>query len=267
MPRDTQAPTVDADGHESHPAFGKVVLSRVHASPGASLFDSEIRHPEYVTVKVVRAERERDLNRDWIFGRQTVVEFAVSTAQWADLVSSFSNGDGVPCTLQYTETDGVLPAIPFEPRLALSQAETRGAADRAFAKIREAFEVVDAKPTKANLRSLRAAIENAPSNVEFAARSLTEHTEKVVTKARADIEAMLETAARSRGLAPAETPTLAELTASETREVVDHVTSVRLYDQPSPAGVRGEWSCSCGAGGCSKDPDATASLHQSGANR
>lgn len=217
MPRDTQAPTIGDDGRERHPAFGKVVLSRVSATPGASLFDSEIRHGTYVTVKVMGASRERTLNRDWIYtaGSETLVEFALSTAQWADLVSSFGNGDGVPCTLQYSQADGVLPAIPFEPRLALSQAETRSAAHRAFEHIEEVFADVEAKPTKANLRKLRAAIENAPKNVEFAARSLTEHTEKVVTKARADIEAMLETAARSRGLAPAETPTLAELTATE----------------------------------------------------
>jgi hypothetical protein len=41
------------------------------------------------------------------------------------------------------------------------------------------------------LATLRNATGNLPSNMEFAAQSLTEHTENVVVKAKADIEALM----------------------------------------------------------------------------
>ena len=46
------------------------------------------------------------------------------------------------------------------------------------------------------MRSLELAHAGVPSNMEFAAKSLTEHVENVVTKARADIEGMAMLAAQ-----------------------------------------------------------------------
>ena len=45
------------------------------------------------------------------------------------------------------------------------------------------------------LRTLKIVTENLPSNMEFAAKSMTEHVENVVTKARSDIEGMVVRAA------------------------------------------------------------------------
>lgn len=48
-----------------------------------------------------------------------------------------------------------------------------------------------AHPTKANLRALRGALEGATRNVDYTTQTLDEHVEKVVTKAKADVEAMV----------------------------------------------------------------------------
>jgi hypothetical protein len=209
MPRREQEPDAvtheggwqDGDVTETHPAFGKVTLSRVSSSPGASLFDSEILHSHYVVLRIHGADRTRSLQRDWIHTEMTPhIEIAMSEAQWASMVSSFGDGGGTPCTIQATKADGMLPAIPFESRLALSTAETRNAARGVKDRIDAALAAVEEKPTKANVRSLRIAVDQAESNVVFAARSLTEHTENVVSKARADIEAMVDERARAVGL-------------------------------------------------------------------
>lgn len=213
--RKDQEPALNEYGDETHPAFGKARVNRVSSTPGASLFGSEIRHSQYVVLTIERATRKRDLNRDWIHGggRLPVVEVAMSEAQWAGLVSSFGSG-GVPVTITGTEADPIVPAIPFAPRMEHSQRETRQAADKAFAEIADALAAYEAHKTAGNLRTLHYAVANAGANVEFAAKSLTEHAENVVEKARADIEAMVVSHANRLKLTEAQRPALAlEMTA------------------------------------------------------
>lgn len=204
MPKEIAPAGRDEHGDEAHPAYGMIGATRVsHSPPGKALFDSDVQHQHYVVLRIDRATRRRDLHRDWVhssgFGK--IVEVAMSEAQWASMISSM-NTSGVPCTIQRTERDGDVPGLDLDSRLDLSHRETREAAHRAFDEVKEAFEAVEEKPTKANLRALRARIENAPANVEYAAKSLTEHAENVVQKARADIEAMAMHKAQELGLDP-----------------------------------------------------------------
>jgi hypothetical protein len=64
------------------------------------------------------------------------------------------------------------------------------------------------------MRHLKAMIDNAPSNMEYAAVSLSEHAENVVQKARHDIEAMVVNKAQQLGIDPAEL-TMPELEAGD----------------------------------------------------
>jgi hypothetical protein len=198
-------PTTDENGYEHHPAWG---LIGAHRSSGGSavLFDSDIKHRNTVTVRLYDAKRQRNLNRDWIGtdGRAPFVEVEMSEAQWASFVSSMNTSDGVPCTIRKREDDWDVPGVEYAPRLQESMEETRTAADEAFKAVFEAFEAYEEKKNAANLRNLKYAILNAPSNIEFAGKSLVEHAENVVQKARADIEAMVVSKAVQIGLDPGE---------------------------------------------------------------
>lgn len=205
---ETVEPTRDGRGDEQHPAWALLGASRVQSSPpGAVLFDSEVRHQHYVVVRLSRVSRKRGLHHDWLHGEGQVIELAMSEAQWASFVSSMNVGEGVPCTVLW-EQGAAVPGMPHESRLQESVAEVRGAADEALAQVREAMEAYKGKKTVANLRALEAAIANAPSNMAFAASSLTEHSENVVQKARADIEAMVTAKAKQLGLEPGVLPEL-----------------------------------------------------------
>jgi hypothetical protein len=218
MPREIVEPTkTEGVGgglggvQEEHPAFGMITAHRVSSSPGAVLFDSEIRHQHYVTIKISTADRRRDLNRDWIHPGKEIIEVGVSEAQWAQFVSSM-NTSGTPCTLQGHFTgpeipEGIIPEMPYEPRLHESIAEVREASEKALAQINDkmagveaAFEAGGKKAMREAIRSLRSSIDNAPRNMVFAADSLTEHAENVVQKSRADIEAMVLAKAQQLGL-------------------------------------------------------------------
>lgn len=203
MPREDVEPTVNERGAEIHPAFGLIGAHRVSVGPsGAVLFDSEIRHRQTVIVTLYAANRARELNSDYIGteSRLPIVRVEMSLAQWAAFVSSFGQGDGVPCTIRGIGEEYAIPGIPFEPRLQESMREVREAADKAMGEIREAWEAFEARPIAANRDRLKYAIKNAPANMAFAARSLTEHAENVTQKTRADIEAMARDTAKRLGI-------------------------------------------------------------------
>ena len=217
------APTVTPgrDGErEEHPAYGVLNFSRISTTPGAVLFDSDIRHREFVRLTVRTAERERSLGRDWIHGRHEVIEVDMSMSQFAQAVSSFGDGTGTPVTIRGTETNANVDGLIYSPRMAESMAEVRSSAADAFRAIEEAQAAVDALPKdakaaerKAAASRLRTAIEHASGKVTFATKSLDEHVENVVTRAKADIEAMVTRKAETLGLSAADVAGIAAIEA------------------------------------------------------
>lgn len=216
--REIEKPTTNARGDETHPAFAMIKANRVSvggAGGGAVLFQSDIKHGSTVRITLETATRKRDLNTDWVHAEKQVVEVELSEAQWASFVSSM-NTSGVPATLRWTQADGQLPELPYEPRLKESMDEVRGAAEKLFSKAQAAMAdyeqaLADKAPAKVRneaLRKLHYTLANSEPNMTFAAQSLNEHTENVVQKARADIEAMAYTAAAQHGLAQGQAPLL-----------------------------------------------------------
>ena len=203
MPKEYTSPELDTNGTEHHPAFGMITWHRGRATPGVTLFGSDIPHNEYIVVSISTASRKRDLHHDWIHPEKTVIEVEMSLAQFAAFMTS-GNTSGVSTTIGWHA--GEVPGLKPESRLAQTTKEAREAADHAFAHIKEAndalAEVISRKHTmkelRAAVRNVDLAVSGAGSNVEFAAKSLTEHTEHVVQTAKADIEAYV-TAAQARG--------------------------------------------------------------------
>ena len=201
-------PTVDADGEESHPSWALIGVSRVMAGgKGVPMFDSDVRHNNFVVLRVQTATRKRDLHRDWIHSDKLVMEIEMSEVQYASMISTMNSGDGVPATLRYVR-DGKLqevPPAPFDSRLEQTHTEVTSKTHETFGRIEEAWKVYKAKPNAANRRELELAIQNASSNIDYAAKSLTEHAEAVVQKARADIEAMVVNAEQLQALGSGDT--------------------------------------------------------------
>lgn len=200
--RATEKPTTTEHGDEAHPAWGLIGASRVSSSPpGAALFDSDIQHQHYVVVRLSRATRKRDLGHDWQHGAEQLIEVAMSEAQWASFVSTMNVGQGVPCTIERVGRED-MPGVEYEPRLALSMGEVDNAAHKAMEEIQAAFDAYEESKTKANRDRLKYAIQNAPANMGFAAKTLSKHAENVVQRARADIEAMVVSKAEQLGIEP-----------------------------------------------------------------
>lgn len=202
--RKTSEPVPDERGNETHPAFGRIAASRVsNSGPGSVLFDSDIRHGHSVVIRLSRADRRRDLNRDWVHETKVIAEVEMSQAQWAEFVSSMNAG-GSSCTIRAIPGDWQVDALPYAPRMQLHLDEVAKTADKAVERIKEALAAYKAHKTVANLRQLELAVDGMTPNMTYAATSLTDYAEGVVSRSKADIEAMALDAARRNGITPQE---------------------------------------------------------------
>jgi hypothetical protein len=86
--------------HYRHPTFGTISIGRSHGGD-IPLFGSSILHNETIRLKISRAELGRDLNRDWIHSKETLIEVEMSPTQFADAITSLNAGDGNPVTIRY----------------------------------------------------------------------------------------------------------------------------------------------------------------------
>lgn len=212
MNHNESEPYLDEQGYLTHPSWGSLRANRVQ-STGQRLFDSEVTHQEYVIITLSSVVRKRDIQHDWIHEADEKFEVAMSLSQWGAFVSSFGQGSACPVTITREGFDYV-DSAPFESRLAVSMAETREAAHRAFDAVQEAVADVQAvfdakggrKAMAEALHTLEARINNAPKNVEYSAKTLSGHAEAVVNKAKADIEGMIDRRAQMLGI---EAPTVA----------------------------------------------------------
>jgi hypothetical protein len=212
---------------ETHPSFAVAIVNRTTSSQGQPMFQSDLLHREFISLRIATAVRKRDLNHDWVHPREELIEIQMSLAQWGALVSSMGIGSGVPVTLVYREAAGRIPEPPHEPRMQANLDEVDGAVEKMMAETVTALgELTAAIEGKKGARAVREAlvtltarVRHARSNTKFAVKSLNAAAEKVVANARADIEASIIAAAAATGgrvsLEAPELPTVGVLEAPE----------------------------------------------------
>ncbi|KIA73373.1 hypothetical protein ANMWB30_23000 [Arthrobacter sp. MWB30] len=199
----------DGKIRETHPAFATASVLRRSGTP-RTLFQSDLRHHETITLTIHEAERTRDLNHDWVHPTKNIIEIEMSLAQWGSLVSSMGLGSGVPVTLRWRAGEGNLPRLPYLPRIQKNLEEVHGAVDKLLGRARASLgDLVDAIEQKKGVKAIRDALrthrfvlENAKDNAGFAVTSLVEAAEHVTTQARADIESHILATMQSTGHQP-----------------------------------------------------------------
>lgn len=80
----------------AHPSFGQISFSRVTGH--AYFYGSELRHDNYIEMKVNRSECDRDLTRDWYYEKERVLVLRMTTNQFSEMITNM-NASGIPCTL------------------------------------------------------------------------------------------------------------------------------------------------------------------------
>lgn len=193
----------DRGTHYEHPAFGQIRASRV--SGDTTLYGSDFVHHNFVSISISRSNLERRLSHDWHFAKNEMIEVNLSEAQWATFVSSMNVGSGVPCTINHLDGKGV-PGISLPPRPTTQfKDEIHEAVSRGLREIDSVIAEIGGITMPKGRRDgivnkLRMAAQHLRSNLPFVAKSFDEHMERIVEKAKIEVNAYLTHAVHDAGL-------------------------------------------------------------------
>jgi hypothetical protein len=200
---------------ESHPSFGIVGLFKTQGSQ--PLFGSPLKlNNGYVTLKIQRAERCRSGHGyESYFPGKTIVEVMMSEAQFAQFITCWNSGAGVPCTLDFIASggEGDMPSWPDEDQTS----DTDRVKEDFNARVEDLRRKIDASVaamdailekkgslTKAEKEKLtegmRALRRFFYDSGPFICEQFVEVTEQVVQKAMTEVDAFVTKVVMNTGL-------------------------------------------------------------------
>lgn len=186
---------------EKHPCYGMLGFSR--RSGGASpLFGSSIQHKDTIVMTLKHAELGRHLNSDHYFGKGIIAEVEMSYSQFAEAITAMNVGDGVPCTIRFTEKDGYIKDRPFVSKQEQFEQEFKEHLEdikqEATNTINEVKEIFDTKKAigKGDREEILKKLEHLSmqigANTEFVYSQFNEQMDKTVMEAKGEIEAFCQ---------------------------------------------------------------------------
>ena len=196
-----------------HPAYG-VIRYSVSQGGDRSLFGSDIQHRQTLHFEICRAHLDRDLSSDWIHGSETIVEFEMSYAHFAQLITTVGKGEGTPVTLTYAPEDGTrvhpVPGIRnIETKVETLRRELIESADEKLSEVQGAIDDLEAviksgKFTKGALsevlKRFKRGVEHLPSNMAFVVEQADEAMEQIVSDAKIEIDSYIRNATMAAGV-------------------------------------------------------------------
>lgn len=200
----------DESAKEKHQSFGMIQFSRV--SGAGRLFGSPLStHFGTIRLRICTGHRIHDHGNDYYRADDQIVEVEMSASQFAESITCMNVGDGVPCTLVHIRGIGRIDDVPddegtemhrtqsaFKSKFAgvVEAVKTRGKAIAEIMKKDRLSKEDRAKVNEIVDYVVREVAVNAPWWIE----QFQEATDKVSSKAKAEIAAMFEHAIRQTGL-------------------------------------------------------------------
>lgn len=185
-----------------HPAFGMIGFSRITGGDNV-LFGSSIKHNDRIQLTIKHGEQDRVLHEDRYYGKKRIVEVEMSYSQFAECISAMNVGDGVPCTIRFTEKDGHIPAIEENnSKREQFRNEFSGVIEKAMEQIQNQInqiqESINTKKTlgikdrKEIVSQLQHVKHNIGSNLDFCVSQFDEQMDKSTMEAKGEIEAFCQ---------------------------------------------------------------------------
>lgn len=186
---------------ETHPSYGMLQFSRTTGGK-TSLFGSSIKHRDTIKMYLRHGDVTRDLNNDWFFGGDKIVEVEMSYSQFAECITSMNMGSGVPVTIRYIEGQGRIEDCPFINKKEQFENEfkeylnkTNEKANSLIDEIGKLFEdkkSIGKKDREDILKKLNMLYSAINSNTEFIYNQFNEQMDKTTLEAKGEIEAFMQ---------------------------------------------------------------------------
>lgn len=197
-----------------HDCFGQISVTKVACSGGHSMFGSALNHANYISITLNRASLERRRGRDQVLAEEPIVRFAVSEAQWAQLVSSIGCGTGTPVTLERAPSRGTpilsVPDLDSDPIQNTFESEMNTLCEKYLADGKQlqaelmSLSEGTTTPTKKKLRELAqqmaALMEGMPNAMASLQNQFSETMEQTTEAAKVEVESFVANLAMQTGL-------------------------------------------------------------------
>lgn len=179
---------------ESHESYGKIVIRRAKCTPARNLYGSSIKHRNLVQLEIHESYKERMLNNDLLHLGKTLISIEMSMTQFAEMISSVSQGDGVPVTIIYNYGKYMEECPEINQRQVIDNEF-----DDIMKKYQKSFD--DLSKIEENIKSLSKIKQDIILNefhkfkwlfnnhLPFIKKQFTEHMDKTVLEAKGEIEA------------------------------------------------------------------------------
>lgn len=192
----------------SHPSYGMLGFSHVCGSQ-MELFGSSIKHDNVIALELKHADCIRELHENRHHGNKTIARVEMSYSQFAELISSFDIGDGIPVTIRYTEKDGIAENPSFIGEREKFQEEFSDLLTEINKEIHDsinsATEILSKKSINKSdreelMNKLKKIEMQMSSNAKFIYKQFNRQMEKTVTEAKGEVEAFVQNKMHSLAL-------------------------------------------------------------------
>jgi len=193
---------------KKHPSYGLARFSRISGGY-RHLFGSSIQSQQTVIFSISRATHDRSLSNDWYHAGQELIEIEMSQNQFAELITSFNMGQGIPVTIKHINHDRY-PNPPFLSKADLFSKEFKKKMFNFGVDMKKMVEQAsDILINKANIgkgdreiisQSIESLVSHITSTIPFVSEQFQESMEKTVLEAKSEIEAFIENKIRNTGL-------------------------------------------------------------------
>lgn len=188
---------------QDHESYGMLGFYRVSCSSAQPLFGSSIKHRDTIKLILKTGNVRRNLNEDWYFSDKTLFEVEMSASQFADLITSLNQGDGVPVTIRYMRTGDLYKCEepPFIDKGSIHIDEFKRSVEGAYETSKNLLKLLEEKITKKALskadreeilRLCKSIQKDIGSNADFQISQFDRQVERTKTEAKGEIEAFFQ---------------------------------------------------------------------------
>lgn len=197
------------DKDMKHASWGMVGFYRTQGY-GRQCFGSDVTNHNTIRLVLKHAIKHRELGKDWTMGDDTICEIELTSLQFAELLTNMNCGDGVPCTIIYTNNDGHIVYKPEKSKIDIIREERDKNIDGAFSALKEVENEIIAlinnkKLAKSVGSELSHKLSVALSNLEgfgydYYKKQATEEIDSMVVEAKSQISEYVSAKIHSIGL-------------------------------------------------------------------
>lgn len=180
----------------NHPSFVVVGLHRSSVSGrGDPLFGSDLFHREMVVLYVQKAYLDNSQVPPRVVPEgQQLIEVRLSELQFAELITTFNRGEGVPGTMAFLKGVGNIKPPPAPRPLDSVQNSFNEAIEEVDERLDKMARLVESTKMSASsrtvlLREIDTIRRRHASTIPYIVEQFTRHVRKIATAAKTEIEA------------------------------------------------------------------------------